>query len=80
MSRSNAKLGSFVVRDLGHMLESNSVHIRTVEIVTFPIKCEVLNVKTEVKSFKSVNKASHDTGPSEFKQRKRFYRSYVYSA
>ena len=67
------KLGSFVVRDLGHMLESNSVHIRTVgtfqgimcasrtcltidcpagrvEIVTFTIKCEVLNVKTEVKS------------------------------
>ena len=51
-----------------------------IEIVTFTIQCEVLNVKTEVKSFKSVNQASHDTGPSEFKERKRFYGSYVYSA
>ena len=51
-----------------------------IEIVTFTIKCEVLNVKTEVKSFKSVDQASHDTGPSEFKERRRFYGSYVYSA
>ena len=36
--------------------------------------------KTEVKSFKSVNQASHDPGPSEFKERKRFYGSYVYCA
>ena len=53
-------------------------HAGRIEIVTFTIKCEGLNVKTEVKSFKSVNEASHDTGPSEFKERKTFYGSYVY--
>ena len=41
-------------------------HAGRIEIVKFTIQCEVLNVKTEVKSFKSVNQASHDTTPSEF--------------
>ena len=51
-------------------------HAGRIEIVTVTIKCEVLNVKTEVKSFKSVNQASHNTGLSEFKERKRFYGAY----